>query len=480
MGVSSPNKTPPNRQNGFLRKNAQLLYAKLIEPRAKDEDARRREYILNVILAGSIAMLVLLDASIVYHAIGMGSHYKDVSPIAFSLIPLFFIFLHVLSRRGFFVPASYLMIGAYFVSVSYAVCRYGVYLPTALLGYAMIIVISGILISTGFGFLLTALTTLFITPLWYLQVHGVLRFQAQNIDGSDGIVFGALYAVIMLVTWLSNREIERSLIRARRSEAELKQERDSLEITVEERTEELREAQFKRVEQLYRFAELGRLASGLFHDMLNILNAISLRTEDQLNRDSGDESRKTAIASAGATTKQIEDFTKAIRHQLDQGNPDEWFSLTENIWQVIQLVAYKANKEHVRILFDRREKTDMRYFGNPFKFHQIMINLLLNAIQSYEGIAKEKTPNRTVSIIIEQDAEIASIHIEDHGSGIPEEIKGKIFEPFFTTKNNTQGMGIGLASVKKILEEDLKGAITVKSKVGTGSTFSVTFLLKHP
>jgi hypothetical protein len=84
-----------------LSGSVNALQRAFIEPRLSGEDERRREYILNIILIGSIVFLWLLDASIVYYAIGEGSGYRGVSFEAFSFLPIFFTFLFVLSRRGF-------------------------------------------------------------------------------------------------------------------------------------------------------------------------------------------------------------------------------------------------------------------------------------------------------------------------------------------------------------------------------------------
>ncbi len=473
---ASPLKPNPRKTIGcFVKKSTGVLYAALIEPHAADEDSRRPEYILNVILTGSIALLLLLDASIIYHVIGMGSRYRGISPVAFSCIPLFFACLHVLSRRGRFTLASYLLIATYFASDSYAVYRWGVYLPTALLGYAMTIIIAGILIDTKFGFFLTALTTIFITPLWYLQANGLLSFQPQNINGSDGVVFGALYAVIMIITWLSNRETGRSLARARKSEQELQHERDSLEIRVGNRTRELRKAQFEKMEQVNQFAKFGQLASGLFHDMLNIMNTLSL-TIDLRSGDENPASTESRLAAgnASATTKQIEQFMVAIRKQLNRQECDERFSIMESIEQVIQLLSYKAHREGVRIAFEHGKIPDIIHFGNPFKFHQIMFNLILNAIESHEMTSRESGRERAVTVSVEKREPTVVIHVSDRGCGIEQTVGEKIFEPFFSTKIEPKGMGIGLASVKKIVEEDFGGTIAITDNDGGGSIFTVT------
>jgi signal transduction histidine kinase len=372
--------------------------------------------------------------------------------------------------------ASYLLIATYFASDSYAVYRWGVYLPTALLGYAMTIVIAGILIDTKFGFFLTALTTLFITPLWYLQANGMLTFQPQNINGSDGVVFGALYAVIMIITWLSNRETGRSLARARKSEQELQHERDSLEIKVENRTRELRKAQFEKMEQVNQFAKLGQLASGLFHDMLNIMNTLSLTIDlrDEDKNPMPTESRSSA-GNTSTTTKQIEQFMVAIRKQLHRQECDERFSIAESIDQVIQLLSCKAHREGVRIAFEHEGIPDIVYFGNPFKFHQIMFNLILNAIESHETTGREPGRERAVRVSVEERESAVAMRVSDRGCGIDKTVREKILDPFFSTKKEPKGMGIGLASVKKIVEEDFGGTITVTDNDGVGSVFAVTF-----
>jgi len=244
-----------------------------------DEDLQRKEYILNVILIGSIVMLAILDASVLFYSTKDGTTYSGVPFAVFSVLPAFFIFLYVLSRRGFSRAASYLSIVAYLASASYAAYRWGVGMPMVLIAYTLIIIMTTILCGTKFGFFITSLIAVFITPLWDAQIHGVIATQMQHLSADDAIVFSILYFLVMIVAWLYNREIERSLQRAKSSEQALKEERDLLEVKVAKRTDELRRAQLDKVQQLNRLAELGQLSSGLFHDILNLLTALSLRAD---------------------------------------------------------------------------------------------------------------------------------------------------------------------------------------------------------
>ena len=74
--------------------------------------------------------------------------------------------------------------------------------------------------------------------------------------------------------------------------------------------------------------------------------------------------------------------------------------------------------------------------------------------------------------------ETVTIRVEDNSCGMPSEVRAQIFEPFFTTKGKEKGIGIGLATVKKIVEEDFYGTITVRSEVNIGSSFIIEFPLK--
>jgi signal transduction histidine kinase len=437
-----------------------------------DEDLQRRAHILNVILIGSIVMLAILDASVLFYSIRNGATYSGIPFAVFSVLPAFFIFLYVLSRRGFSGLASYLLIAAYLVSDSYAAYRWGVGMQMVLIAYALIIVIATILRGTKFGFFVTGLIAAFIIPLWNAQIHGAIITQTQRLSADDAIVFSVLYFLIMIVAWLYNREIEHSLRRARSSEQTLKEERDLLEVKVVERTHELHRTQLEKVQQLNRLAELGQLSSGLFHDILNLLTALSLRAD-------ADEAKDPSLASALKTTKQIEGFMQAVRKQIRGARERESFSLTQGVSHAIQLVNYQANKEHVSIVFDHDPHAGIIHFDAPFKFQEIVINLLLNAIESYEGIPHSDSRVRTIKIALEEHDGMATLGVRDNGCGMAPTVRARIFEPFFTTKSGAKGIGIGLPTIKKIIEEDMSGTIAVESEPGRGTLFTVTFPIRH-
>lgn len=102
---------------------------------------------------------------------------------------------------------------------------------------------------------------------------------------------------------------------------------------------------------------------------------------------------------------------------------------------------------------------------HPHQLNQLFMNLLLNAAQSIRG-------EGTITIRTSRQGEEVKLEVEDTGVGIPEENLTRIFEPGFSTKDSRVGMGIGLLICHRIVEQH-QGRISVRSRVGVGTTFIV-------
>ena len=121
--------------------------------------------------------------------------------------------------------------------------------------------------------------------------------------------------------------------------------------------------------------------------------------------------------------------------------------------------------------------------GDPTQIHQVLMNLCVNASHAI----KDNMGTISVELSeVELDADFTSenpplapgkhlrLTVTDTGAGIPSEIMEKIFDPYFTTKEAGKGTGLGLSVVHGIVTKH-KGAITITSELGKGSTFSVFF-----
>jgi len=452
-----------------------------------DEEDARKEFILNILLLGVVFLsaIAVVSAKVTFsQALQRGSVYKGLPGEIVAAIALIFLAFYFFSRAGLHRQVSILFIAVFLLPALYTSYIWGADVPQALLVYALVIVIAGILVSTKFAFIMTIFISTSLLVISYLQIQGSIlvnslwRNQPPHI--MDTGVFLATLIIVAVVSWLFNREIEKALRRARGSEKALKKERDMLEVKVEERTKELKKAHLEKMFHLYRFADFGRLASGLFHDLVNPLTTVSLNLEQLQTKGFGARQRKLnndakkLVGRAVSGTKQMRKFVNSIKKQIQKQEVKTNFILCEEIKQAIDILDHKANEAKVKIHFVR--ETKVRNFGNPIRFNQLVTNLVSNAIDSYQKVRRRK--NREVMARLAKKKNRAILTVQDFGSGIPKKNLNKLFDPFFTTKSIEQGTGLGLSICKDIVEKEFGGKIKVESKEGDGCTFTVEFPLK--
>ena len=107
-------------------------------------------------------------------------------------------------------------------------------------------------------------------------------------------------------------------------------------------------------------------------------------------------------------------------------------------------------------------------FGHAVRLEQVVVNLLVNALDSVQG-----TANPDVGVTVGADGAAVTITVHDNGTGIDETLRDRITEPFFTTKQTGEGLGLGLAISRAIVEE-LGGTLRFADRAHGGSVFTVT------
>ncbi|MBN2854427.1 HAMP domain-containing histidine kinase, partial [Patescibacteria group bacterium] len=332
--------------------------------------------------------------------------------------------------------------------------------------------------NSRFSFFLAGASAIIIFILNYLERTKItspdLSWKIETWDNSNVIALSFLFLIIATLTWLSNKELEKSLKRARRSEKDLALERDLLEIKVKERTKELKEMQIKELAHFRQLAEFGRLSGGLFHELANPLTAISLNIE-QINelcpKNDDWEKFRFNIERAVLATKKMGSFLTSVRKQITKQEEKSYFSLNKEIEEVMEILDFKARKKKVDLIFNAEKE----YFliNKQVKFHQLVANLISNAIDAYKDDVEK---NKSVVITLDEEFEINEtiiLSVKDNGCGLNEELKTKIFEDFFSTKNFTDGTGLGLTLVKSVVENDFKGEIEIETEIGVGSNFII-------
>jgi signal transduction histidine kinase len=446
----------------------------MVRPKSRQEDAFRRETILNILLLGSLVLSAVACALVLIDHVVLGAAYMGESPIMALFTLLLFLTLTVISRSGRWVVAAYLLVALYFLLALATLWVWGISLAEGVLILSLSVVMTSILLGTRQAAVVTVLAAAGLVGLGYLQENHLIVFNSawMKTPGSavDAVAFSVTLGVITVVSWLSNREIERSLERARKSETALMRERDSLEVKVKERTKELEMAQREKIIELSKFAEFGRLTSGIVHELVTPLTTVALNLE-QIDDSVHTEKLKRAIDS----TKRMERYISVARKQLQNQSEETIFSLAEEVVSAMDFLVPQADKRHVTIDFVKSSEPTMR--GNPIKFSQLVTNLASNAVAAYDNAAGN-VPQRVV-IELQQTESTVFLTVRDWGSGIPKAYLKRVFDPFFTLKRSDQAMGIGLSLCKEIAEKDFGGTIGCSSDPAEGTIFTVRLPLQH-
>lgn len=449
------------------------FYRRFIAPQSKDSFLGSRELVLNYLLfaTGFIAVLALINGTVSF--LLLNHTYILFRLMAIVVLLAFTIMLYWISRKhNKQLVASLLLIALLLIAASSVVYRWGSVTPTGVLLFGLIIVMSGILLSARSALYIAVLTILLLAGAEYTKdqsiIHPDLSWMNRPSTMSDVIGFGAIYTALAVVSWLFNKQMEASLRKAHKSEKALLQQKKLLLVKVEERTRQLQAAQLERMQQLYRFAELGHISTALFHDLANHLTSVSIDIEGLKS-----SNKSNILQRIQHNIHYIDDVVQQVRYQIGGRRTSESFNLAREISEVIKILNYKTIEAKVQIkLHLKSPRKNLVYKGDATRFRQLIINLLSNAIDAYSSSEGSKNYGREVIVSVERQQHIFVIMVSDWGGGIVVPKKSQIFEPFFSTKE--KGIGIGLFMVKEIVEKDLSGSIDVKSGPKDGTHFKVT------
>ncbi len=443
------------------------VYQRLLGPKALDEDIRRKELILNILLLGVVILAAVLLLVVTVKQLLLGATYQGMSPILVFVIMAVFICLLVVSRLGWRAQVAYIFVTLFFLLTSWLVIKWGVMLSQGILAYSLVIVMTGVLISSRMAFYMAGLIFATLLLVMYAAEAGIIVFdlgwRQLPSSYSDVIGYGITFLIIGLVSWLSNREIDRSLNRARQSEKELLEERNSLERKVRERTRQLEKSHVEKMIDLQRFAEFGQLSSTLLHEIANPLMSVSLNLELL-----EEEKRPKLLARAREGITHMEQYVEAARRQLRNQSEIKVFNVADEIRRISGFLSGKAEAEGVEMKLSLLKEVHLR--GDSIRFDHIISNLITNAIDAYDGLATGK--KRSVEVKMVHRGKEIEIIVTDHGRGITNEQLPHLFEPFYTTKDS-RGTGIGLVITKQAVEEVFQGKISVTSHKQAGTQFVV-------
>lgn len=206
---------------------------------------------------------------------------------------------------------------------------------------------------------------------------------------------------------------------------------------------------------------LGKLAAGVAHEINNPLTAISLHTQIML-RKTWDEKTDSRLKIINKETNRAAGIVKRLLEFAHQSEP-KIGSVDINSEIDIVLNVLEPQLNSTKITTDLMPLPLIMADGEQIQ--QVIMNMLTNSIQSI-------TTDGEIIIKTAAKNDHIEISIIDNGCGIPQDNIGRVFDPFFTTKKSGEGTGLGLSICYGIIKKH-NGLIDVKSRVGTGTTFTI-------
>ena len=215
-----------------------------------------------------------------------------------------------------------------------------------------------------------------------------------------------------------------------------------------------------------KMAELGRISSGIIHEVNTPLSLIISAAQLVLQEEGMPESALEMVERIHQEALRLSRMTKGIlsfarRNNDVSGDVD----VCRTIREVLTLLRYETRKRSVQVeeLYD--DHVPLLPAGEN-RLKQVLLNLVMNALQAMEG------GGRLILSCAVEGAGNTVIRVADTGPGIAPDIVENIFDPFYTTKR--EGTGLGLF-VSWNLVSDLNGSLSVRSLPGEGTTFTITF-----
>ena len=235
------------------------------------------------------------------------------------------------------------------------------------------------------------------------------------------------------------------------------------------------ETQFFRSQRL---ENIGMLASGIAHDLNNVLAPIMMAVPMLRDRVTNPTDRKLldmldrSVRRGADLVRQILSFARGVEGEHKLVQPRHLLADLEKMVLETFPKSIQFQKKIDPELWSTR--------GNATQIHQVLLNLCVNARDAMPGggtlsvaagnCSLSETEARAHAGV--KAGSFVVIGVSDTGAGIPPDLREKIFEPFFTTKAPGKGTGLGLAGVRGILKNH-GGFVDVESEIGSGATFRV-------
>jgi len=233
---------------------------------------------------------------------------------------------------------------------------------------------------------------------------------------------------------------------------------------------EVMKAKEAQITHTDRLALMGQMAAGVAHDLSNLISPILGYAQIILrNRDAIDPTLADITERILGTTRRAHVLLRQMVNLSGVHSDDhEEVDLNDLAREMLLLLETKIS--HAEVILEEDYAHDLLFtFGNPVQISQVILNILVNALDAMPSGGKLTV--RTTAASMDGKA-MVKLQIADTGEGIAPENLANIFNTFFTTKHKKAGTGLGLSICRDIVENH-NGTITVDSTFGEGSQFTI-------
>lgn len=237
---------------------------------------------------------------------------------------------------------------------------------------------------------------------------------------------------------------------------------------ISEGVKQLREKDHMIIKQS-RQAAMGEMIGNIAHQWRQPLNSIGVIVQniedaynyDELTKEYMVEKINNVMTLLSYMSHTIDDFRNFFKPDKEKQS----FSIAESVKNSLSFMD--ANFSHNNIKVEVEVVEDIKIWGYPNEYAQVLLNILNNA----RDIIKEREiKNGEITIRVNASYSRSVVEIEDNGGGIKPDVIEKIFEPYFTTKE--MGTGLGLYMSKMIVEKNMGGELKVENR-GNGAVFTL-------
>ncbi len=244
-----------------------------------------------------------------------------------------------------------------------------------------------------------------------------------------------------------------------------------------------------------RFADLGKMAVEVGHEINNPLNFV-LNYAKRLKRDS--DKMLSGPASETPPPDALVRFPDLLERVVDGGER------IKRIVQALRSLSAKPDRNIRSVSADKEVDSIVRLFEGDLPegvvldwaptpdlevpvmapqtgIGQVVTNLLSNAIKACTPDASADSPQVvTLRTSLSEDGDAVVISVADAGCGMDEDTAARIYDAFFTTRTSGEGLGVGMALVRRIVTDEIGGSIDFETAVGQGTEFRVRLPLAQP